>query len=467
MNKLSVALLTAVSLTAVASAGGVVSADAKSSTNTSAVQPRDVSIFTRGNITASGSIVENKGMTIDSSGKTSGTLALKYVVTDSLNIDLGDHTYTYFKVPTEFQDLMDGTDITKYISGIFTYKTLLGGTKDKIYQPDDIKVVGDHLIRVDNGRHLGSVASQATSEIAINLGKAVTESKIRIPDASPIYTFHATTTTTDTLVNWAIVGNSDASTMLSNIPKIDPGYGYENNKPVVNDIYDTDNLVTGTGTPGATINVYNNNDELIGHGTVKEDGSYSVKIESKYLPLAVDDEIHVTQNTGLGESKQTVTHVKQKGTTPSASATHFQTGYWSDSQSDLVIEGRFVNSAFDFGKSSNTSFAADLVNSRGEVVYPVSAATTDWYTAGMYDGYQFLIPTSALSSASIVPSGTYTIKVRAQNTNGTDSAVLSASNNKARYVLHHAWNEIESMQTGGRTITFTTGPNNEALINIK
>lgn len=467
MNKISVAILTAVSLTAVASAGSVVKADAQAETKTSSVQPRDITIFTKGTIAASGSIVDNKGMTIDSSGKTTGTIALKYVVTDSLNIDLGDHTYTYFKVPTEFQGLMDETDITKYISGIFTYQTLLGGTKNVAYTPDDIKVVGDHLIRVDNGRHVGSIASKATSEIAINLGKAVTESNVRIPDATSVYTFHATTTTTDTLVNWSVVGSSDASTMLTNIPKIDPGYGYENEKPVVNDIYDTDTLVTGTGTPNATINVYNNDNVIIGHGTVKEDGTYSVKIDSKYLPLAVDDEIHITQNAGLGESKPVVTHVKQKEVA-SASNTYFQTGYWTDSQADLIVEGRFVNKAFDFGKKENTSFAADLVNSRGEAVYPVSGATTDWYTAGMYDGYQISLPTSALSSATIVPSGTYTIKVRAQNTNGTDSAVLSASNTKAqRYVLHHAWNEIESKSVGGRTITFTTGPNNEALINIK
>ena len=470
MNKVSAALLTAVSLTALASAGGLtVNADTHQTANASGIQLRDGTIFTKGEITASGSIVNLGGMKIDSSGNTTGTLDLKYVVTDSLNVDLGDHTYTYFAVPTEFQNLMDklGSDFTKYIGGKFTYKPLIGGSKDVLYQPEDIEVVGDHLIRVNNGRHIGLGVSEATSEIAINLGKAVTESKVRIPDATSVYQFHATTTTSDALIDWSVVGSSDSSTILTNIPQIDPGYGYEDKKPVVNDIYDTDTKVTGEGIPGATINVYNNDSVIIGHGTVKEDKSYSVKIDSKYLPLVEDDEIHVTQNTGIGESKPTITYVQHKEN-PSGSKTNFQTGYWTDGQTDLVIEGHFVNSAFDFGKKENTNFAADLVNERGETKYSVSGATTNWYTADLYDVYQVEFPTAALSNSSILPSGTYTIKVRAENTNGTDSAVLSTSSTKSlRYVLHHAWNEIESKTIAGRTVTFTTGPNNEALMTIK
>lgn len=470
MNKVSAVLLTAVSLTALTSAGGLaVNADTQQTANSSDIKLREGSIFTKGEITASGSIVDLGGMKIDSSGNTTGTLDLKYVVTDTLNVNLGDHTYTYFAVPTEFQNLMDklGADFTQYIGGKFTYVPFVGASEDVIYQPEDIKVVGDHLIRVDNGRHAGIGVSTATSEIAINLGKAVTNSKVRIPDATSVYKFHATTTTTDALIDWKVVGSSDASTILANIPQIDPGYGYEDKRPVVNDIYDTDTKVTGEGIPGATIKVYNNDGVVIGHGTVKDDKSYSVKIDSKYLPLVEDDEIHVTQNAGIGESKPTITYVQHKGN-PSGSKTNFQTGYWTDDQSDFVVEGRFVNSAFDFGKKENTNFAADLVNERGETKYTVSGATTDWYTAGVYDGYQVEFPTSALSNSSILPSGTYTLKVRTQNTKGTDSATLSASSTKSlRYVLHHAWNEIESKTLGGRTITFTTGPNNEALITIK
>lgn len=465
MKKFSKAAAGVIALTAFASVAQVSNANAQQIHKGTQLQSqvKGASVFTKGDISAAGSIVSQGGMTVDESGVTRGILELTYKVTDTLNINLGDQTYTYFKVPEEFYELMDTPDFTKYISGSFTFSTL-GGQTIKPYTASDISLVGNHLIKVNNGRNAGLIKQTATSTIDINLGKAVTESSIRIPDAQTAYTFHGTTSTDGSFINWDLVGSSDAVTTLANIPSIDPGYGYQNKKPTVNDIYDTDKIITGKAMPGAKVIVYNNDNEEIGHGTALESGDFTVKVDSEYLPLAEYDEIHVTQNFGLGETNPAIVIVKHK---ENSASTNFKTGYWSDDQSYLALEGEFNDSSFDFSSASNTKFTLTLKDSTGVDRYSTPAVSTDFYAQNIFDGYQGLLNTSVLGDATNLPSGTYSISMKADNVNGTETSTMLALNQGITYNIHHTWGELESKVVNGRTVTFTVGPNGEALINIK
>lgn len=471
MKRLSTLFVSALALATFVSTVGstdIVHADDQSVATVQKAKPspRGINIFTKGEVTPDGSIVSNQGMTIDSHGNTNGILQLKYTVTDDLGINLGDHTYSYFKMPEEFYDVMDDDtiDFSKFITGVFEFKTG-GGSETDEYDSSEISVVGNHMIKLDNGTHSSLIGHTATTTIEINLGKAVTASHKRIPDTKTAYTFNATTSTDGAFINWNLVGDADAWCSLSEIPKIDPGYGYEKEKPEVNDVYDTDTKVTGTGKPGAKVYVYNNNHDLIGHGTVLDNKEYVVKIDDQYLPLEEDDELDVTQDFGLGETDPTVVLVKHKGNEDSSN-TYFKTGYWGENYSYVAIEGQFVNPAFDFSKQSNTQFTLNLKNSQGVVKLPVAGTTTQFNTPEVFDGYQALINSSDLLNSGNLPDGSYSVFIQAVNVNGTAEKPLKTTGGSLRD-YKHVWNEMEShVLPGGRQVTFTTAPDGTALINL-
>ncbi|MDG4984970.1 Ig-like domain-containing protein [Lactococcus lactis] len=466
MNKFSTLILGAAVVTTTTVLGNTVNADETTSApKTTQLQPvQGISVFTKGELSGSGSIVDNSGMTIDQKGKTRGIIELKYVVKDALSINLGDHTYTYFKLPDEFYNLTNGTDITKYITGTYEFQTLLGHDS-KTYSPEDIQMVGNNLIRVDNGAHSALISQTATSTIDINLGEAVSDSNIRIPDTKTAYTFHATTTKDEAFINWDLVGKSDATYTLNGVSSIDPGNGQQVVKPNVNDVYDTDSSVSGTGTPGATVIVYNTSGTKIGSGVVQSNGSYTATISNDYLPLTLNEELHVTQSVNGEESAATVINVKHTGDNKNVNAI-FKTGYWSDNQSFLAIEGKFNDSEFDFSKKSNTNYTLMLKDQSGVTRYQAPATTTDFNSPETYDGYQALIESSALGSPSILPNGSYSIVVQAANSKGTVEKPLMASGSGLQYSVHHAWNELETKSIYGRNITFTISPQGETLLNI-
>lgn len=476
MKRLSTLFVSALALATFVSTVGstdIVHADDQSvaTVQTAKPSPRGISVFTKGTITPGGSIVRDRGMTIESDGSTRGILELKYEVEDHLEVNLKDHTYTYFKMPEELYDVMDyhddenKYDFSQSITGSFEFEADGGGKQVIPYDSSKISVVGNHMIRLDNGEHSSLLGQKATTTIEINLGKAVTASHKRIPDTKTAYTFNATTSTDGAFLNWNLVGDADAWCALSEIPSIDPGYGYEKEKPKVNDVYDTDKKVTGTAKAGATVNVYNNDRVLIGHGTAQDNGEYVAKIKDEYLPLEEDDELDVTQDFGLGETNPTIVLVKHKGNEDSSN-TYFKTGYWGDNYSYIAIEGQFVNPAFDFSKQSNTQFTLNLKNSQGVVKLPVAGTTTQFNTPEVFDGYQALINSSDLLNSGNLPDGSYSVFIQAVNVNGTTEKPLKTTGGSLRD-YKHVWNEMEShVLPGGRQVTFTTAPDGTALINL-
>lgn len=236
--------------------------------------------------------------------------------------------------------------------------------------------------------------------------------------------------------------------------------------PTVDNISSTDSKVTGTGIPGSKIRVYNVDNKVIGLGDTDDWGRYSVSVRTQYLPLEVNGVLRITQDSGYGESEGAIVSVHEGHQDEAKS--NFMSGYWSDDQSFLVIEGQLFESSFDFSHPSNTNFTMHLKNSDGVNVYSHSCVTTDFYLPEKYNGFQGLLETGALGNYNIIPSGSYTISIEAVNTEaGISNTTLLAKNVFEKYNIHHDWSEIESKTINGRTVTFTVGPNGVALLTIK
>lgn len=428
------------------------------SSKSNVVNPKAFSIFTIGNMSSSGDIVNNGKMTIDSNGKTKGILTLKYDAKQVINFNILDQTDFYMKIPDEFRDLVTGSNnFLSYVDG--TYDFYNGGTKHHVYTPDEMSIQGNGSELVfKNPKYSSAVGQKCTVTININLGKAVTESGIRIPDANTTYYFNGVTSLDRSIIDWSVLGNDNAGTSLS-MPNIDPGYNFEKNTPKINDVYDTDKTISGTGAPGAKIAVYGKDGKsLIGSTVVRPDGTYIANIEATYLPLIENDVIYVTQNTGIGESNKETAFVQHgSGTTPIPGNTQndFKTGYWSDDQTFLAIEGKLTDNRFDFGKQGNTQFTFNLKNDKNVKVYSVASTATDFYTPGVFNGYQTLIPSSIFGNALELPVGSYKASITATNSGISTEVDLNTTPN-FKIDLKHEWTEIQSKAVYGRQISFAT-----------
>lgn len=77
---------------------------------------------------------------------------------------------------------------------------------------------------------------------------------------------------------------------------VDIVVGATKNKPVLSPVNSTDNTVTGTGTPGALVEVKDANGNVVGAGTVDENGNFEVSVPG----MKDGDILYVTQNDRAG-----------------------------------------------------------------------------------------------------------------------------------------------------------------------
>ncbi|MGX7274391.1 Ig-like domain-containing protein [Enterococcus haemoperoxidus] len=168
--------------------------------------------------------------------------------------------------------------------------------------------------------------------------------------------------------------------------------------PMVNQVTDCDEVITGNGIQGAEI-IVKVGDNEIGKGKVDEEGNFEIKITKQ----KAETKIKVTQTLGGKESPATeikVIHLAVK-------ANHiFKKGYWESY--GLVLNGQVRISNTNMTSKDSVTKYLELVNAEGKVVTSIKAVNTNWYDLTQYDGYQVILSEKVMEQ---VISGEYLLQV--------------------------------------------------------
>ncbi len=431
-------------------------------------------LYTTGKLTASGSA--NSGMTLDDSGKTRGALNFEYTVSQIVNVDLLNFSHFYVELPEEFRELASQPGFSKYVSGEIKKSS---SSKVSIYDASDIEVVPNtqgRLLRFKNPTSIANiVASKTKVNFTIDLGAAVTNLNVRIPDANPDYKFHAFFSSDNwSIFDWTLIGENTAGTALGT-NKIDPAYAKSQEKPKIDTTYTSNKVVTGTATPGAKVVLYKDSDlktVMNKYEAYADDtsGNYKIYIDDKFLDLEEGQPLYVVQISNNIQSSPGVTIVQKDDTTnptdpePKESSNVFKTGYWSDNNYYLAIEGQFYVEDYDFTNSNNTKFYARLVDSNDNVKLTSGiGATTNWYDSSSFDGYQVLLESNQIAQ---LPDGEYKVQTVGENNGVYNTLDMTSQTILARADYKHVFSEIEPRIFGNKIISCNVNSQGVATITV-
>lgn len=266
--------------------------------------PREIGVLTRGSMDVSGTGAS--GLHLQGNNQvTTGNINLHYVGTSILSVGVDEQTETVFSVPNELKEVVSSPNFTDYVNGTFQFN---GGTVHT-YDKNDIRVEdGGKTIRMINPTVSWFAAAKFDVNLNIDLGQLVTDTGIRIPDATnnSSYEFLGGLVKKGQPIDWDVVGNYNTAYTLPT-HQLDPGWNLINEKPTVETVYDTDTTVTGKGTPGAEVQI-KVGDKVIGEGKVDDNGIYKIDIPKQNEGVTLS----VSQNTGVGWSEDVTTIVKHK-----------------------------------------------------------------------------------------------------------------------------------------------------------
>ncbi|BBC74722.1 Ig-like domain-containing protein [Lactococcus cremoris] len=247
------------------------------------------------------------------SGNTVTTGQLDFTYSGSFpvgSIGWNQETEFVLVLPSELDEAAQDPSFITYFSG--TYDGPGWGANPYQYQTSDIRMGvdndGNTIVRFTNPPATWGIANSLhfNVNIALDLGDFVTQTGIRIADAvnGTHYSFNGTVVTDHDYTN---IADDNTATSL-NTHALDPGYDLLQQVPTIEDVYDTDTTISGTGTVGTTIEIKAGG-KVIGTGTVGTNGIYHVTISPKQNENVT---IEVRQNTGVGMSAAATTTVKHK-----------------------------------------------------------------------------------------------------------------------------------------------------------
>ncbi|MGM0122847.1 hypothetical protein IGI37_000213 [Enterococcus sp. AZ194] len=262
-------------------------------------------IISGGSLDASGSGVD--GLDLYGGGLvTTGVIDFHY---DGWTLGLGglDTKVDYvMQMPEEFSELAKTSDFLKSLSATFQSN---GGTVHHYKQSDFHIESGGTVLRISNApAFFWVVGEDLKVELSMDLGNAVTESGVRIPDATngSSYEFLSGIVEEGAILDWDLIGSKNASyTLPTN--QLDPGWRLSQEKPTIEQVYDIDTIVRGSGTVGAAIELRVGS-SVIGKGSVSSTGIYTIEIPTQ----AAGTTISAYQNNGIGWSEPASTIVKHK-----------------------------------------------------------------------------------------------------------------------------------------------------------
>lgn len=269
-----------------------------------------LSTTSRGQVLIDGTGADGLDLT---SGNTVTTGYLDFAYSGSFPlgaIGINKETEFVLVLPSELDDAAKDASFINYFRG--TYDGPGWGAEPYQYKTSDIRMgvdnEGNTIVRFTNPPATWGIANglHFNVNVSLDLGTFVTKTGIRIADAEngTHYDFNGAVVTDHDYTN---IADDNTATSL-NTHALDPGYDLLQQVPTIEDVYDTDTTISGTGVPGATIEIKAGG-KVIGTGTVGTNGIYHVTISPKQNENVT---IEVRQNTGVGMSAAATTTVKHK-----------------------------------------------------------------------------------------------------------------------------------------------------------
>lgn len=210
-------------------------------------------------------------------------------------------------------------------------------------------------------------------------------------------------------------------------------------KPVLNVVNDKDKQLTGLGIPGATINAYVNG-VLIGTTVVNGEGRWTMDITPQQEGTKIDVNQTIDGDTSENVS-QIVSHLGAQ------TINFFKLGYWQPY--GLVLEGSIDNGDLDLTNTTIVKKKISLIDSTGADSLTVEAQNTDWYNAGVFNGYQAIIENDKLNALT---PGEYKISITLEVDQFRESQDLNVSTmSKSGY--HNVFTDIEQNLVGEHTVS--------------
>ncbi|WKF85122.1 Ig-like domain-containing protein [Lacticaseibacillus pantheris] len=263
------------------------------------------SFFATGDITASGSAVN--GLKKNADGTYTGVITLDYSGS-TIGLDVTTSKYV-IKVPAELSPLVlqaDKSDITGSFTGGFL------GTPHE-YTASDFTITqdtdGSAIITFSNPAMLTVAYAPVDITVNLNVGDMVNKSGMVIDPSDSNYSFDGAVVLPTSIIDWDVFSNWASTTALQTNHLMPAEVSQGIQKPyVVQPVEDNDTVVSGTGTPGASVKVYNEDRmTTLGVGTVNSNGYYSVTIPVQKQGTV----LNVTQTTAAdGESDATTVTVR-------------------------------------------------------------------------------------------------------------------------------------------------------------
>lgn len=390
-----------------------------SSSDATSVSPYALNLISWGSLDYVGmSNNAQQGLTIEN-GVTTGVIQMKFDMQSVAGAKWGDKSQFVMKLPQEFAEISQTKEFRDNITGRYRAWTAGIKVKDYNYKSMDIKVENNQII-IDNPKTTDvlGVLPHTTIDLSIDLGKAVTDSGVRVMNSnSGFYDFQAALRGDENTIDWTI-GSNESHTKIP-IGQIDPGYG--NSVPVIN----TDKLDTDIPL-GSTVDDARLLENVT--ATDKEDGNITNKItieKNDIKPNTVgeyDVTYAVVDSVGMKTTK-TVTFVVSPATTGKITPNDAQEGatkltgsYTGDVASmDLMVGTTKVESGGIFKNGEFTFYVPENVDLKKSddvslIAYDKNGRKLDTKTVKIVD--------KSVSAGTITPnnytvgsgniSGTYT-----------------------------------------------------------
>ncbi|AZP89852.1 hypothetical protein CYD95_00200 [Pediococcus acidilactici] len=258
-----------------------------------------------GNLDISGSAVG--GLIDNGDGTYSGNLELTYHGS-ALVAQLGEQSNIGIKVPAELVDLFNRInatgDWTKYLTGNikFTIDYVFNITRN--YTNDDISFDGTNLV-FKNPAITDLGVKDTLANFNFNIGQAVTDFDLDIPDSSDNYLFEAALVEPSNIIDWHAIGDYAGRASLHTnhlMPHTDVLEAPFVEQPV----YDNQTTVTGTARPNAEITITLENGSTI-TDYADRNGNYSIEIPAQ----KAGGQISVIQTVNGKESPATIVTITE------------------------------------------------------------------------------------------------------------------------------------------------------------
>ncbi|MCD6631481.1 Ig-like domain-containing protein [Lactococcus cremoris] len=212
-------------------------------------------------------------------------------------------------LPDELKEAAQDPSFITYFSGTYDGPGL--GAEPYKYQTSDIRMgidnEGNTIVRFTNPKATWGIVNghDFNVDVALDLGTFVTKTGIRIANAKngTHYSFNGAVVTDHDYTNIA----ADNTVTSLDTHALDPGYDLLQQVPTVEDVYDTDTTISGTGVPGAKIEIYAGG-KLIATDYVGTKGTYHITVPKQNEGVTIE----VRQNTGVGWSTAATTIVQHK-----------------------------------------------------------------------------------------------------------------------------------------------------------